>query len=87
MDSHTSFEDAVKENGFVMTKAVFITIFVGVAYILLVVALMLWCRYKRQKNRNPNKEEGENDDTRSDIKSDEKEVSVSVGSIWINDDV
>jgi uncharacterized membrane protein len=74
MDSHTSYEDAEKESTFVMSKAVFITIFVAVAYIILVVALMLWCRYKRTKNRNPDLEKEACDDTRSDIKSDEKEV-------------
>lgn len=78
MDLHRTDEDAERESSFMMSKAVFITIFVAVAYIVLVVALMLWCRYKRQKNRNPGdleKEEEGCDDTRSDVKSDEKEVS------------
>lgn len=74
MDSHSSFEDAAKENGFVMTKAVLITIIVALAYIFMVVALMLWCRYKRQKSRS---EDPENKDTCDDTASDGDEEKVS----------
>lgn len=75
MDSHSSFEDAAKENGFVMTKAVLITIIVALAYIFMVVALMLWCRYKRQKSRS---DDPENKDTCDDTASDGDEEKVSL---------
>lgn len=78
MDSHSSFEDANQESSFMMSKAVLMTCLVALIYISLVVALMLWCRNKRQKSRNsedPEKNEQENDDTASD--HDEKEVSLN----------
>lgn len=51
------------------------TCLVAFIYMSLVVALMFWCRHKRQKSRNSEDPEmkGENDDTASDV--DEKEVS------------
>lgn len=77
MDSHSSFEDANQESSFMMSKAVLMTCLVALIYISLVVALMLWCRNKRQKSRNsddPENKEG-NDDTASDgDDGDEKEV-------------
>lgn len=76
MDSHSSFEDANREGGFIMSKAVLMTCLVAFIYISLVVALMLWCRNKRQKSRaaeDPEKDPDQNDDTASD--GDEKEVS------------
>ena len=76
MDSHSSFEDANQESSFMMSKAVLMTCLVALIYISLVVALMLWCRNKRQKSRNsedPENKDQENDDTASD--HDEKEVS------------
>lgn len=76
MDSHSSFEDANQESSFMMSKAVLMTCLVALIYISLVVALMLWCRNKRQKSRNsedPENKDQENDDTASD--GDEKEVS------------
>lgn len=80
MDSHSSFEDANQEGGFLMSKAVLMTCLVALIYIGLVLALMLWCRNKRQKSRNSedpeNKNDGECDDTASDgDHADEKEVS------------
>lgn len=79
MDSHSSFEDANQENGFIMSKAVLMTCLVALIYISLVVALMLWCRHKRQKSRaseDPENKDRENDDTASDgDDGDEKEVS------------
>lgn len=77
MDSHSSFEDANQESSFMMSKAVLMTCLVALIYISLVVALMLWCRNKRQKSRNsedPENKEQENDDTASDGDGDEKEV-------------
>lgn len=58
-----------------MSKAVLMTCLVALIYISLVVALMLWCRNKRQKSRSddPENKDQENDDTASD--HDEKEVS------------
>jgi hypothetical protein len=63
-----------------MSKAVLMTCLVALIYISLVVALMLWCRNKRQKSRNSedpeNKDNNECDDTASDgDHADEKEVS------------
>lgn len=80
MDSHSSFEDANQEGGFLMSKAVLMTCLVALIYISLVVALMLWCRNKRQKSRNSedpeNKEGNVCDDTASDgDNADEKEAS------------
>lgn len=76
MDSHTSFEDTEKEDGFIMSKAVFMTCLVAFLYIAFVVALMIWCRYKRQKSRDSDDPENkeENDDTASDADED-KEVT------------
>jgi hypothetical protein len=82
MDSHSSFEDANQESGILMSKAVLMTCLVALIYISLVVALMLWCRNKRQKSRasddpEGNKEEEGNDDTASDgDDGDEKEVKL-----------
>ncbi|XP_055706072.1 tyrosine-protein kinase-like otk isoform X2 [Phlebotomus papatasi] len=39
-------------DGFTITRAVLITMSFAAAYIILVVALMLWCRYKRQARKN-----------------------------------
>uniref|UniRef100_A0A1B0CEU7 Tyrosine-protein kinase-like otk n=1 Tax=Lutzomyia longipalpis TaxID=7200 RepID=A0A1B0CEU7_LUTLO len=39
-------------DGFNITKAVLITMSFAAAYIVLVIALMLWCRYKRQVRKN-----------------------------------
>lgn len=77
MDSHSSFEDANQESSFMMSKAVLMTCLVALIYISLVVALMLWCRNKRQKSRSAEDPENkENDDTASDHDhGDEKEVS------------
>lgn len=85
MDSHSSFEDANQENGFLMSQAVLMTCLVALIYISLVVALMLWCRHKRQKSRNAedpeNKDANECDDTASDgDNADEKEVSSNQSS-------
>ncbi|CRL01259.1 CLUMA_CG014489, isoform A [Clunio marinus] len=67
MDSHSSFEDANQEGGFIMSKAVLMTCLVALIYISLVVALMLWCRNKRQKSRLEDPENKDvNDDTASD---------------------
>lgn len=38
-------------DGFIITRAVLITMTVACAYIIFVVALMIWCRYKRSKRR------------------------------------
>jgi flagellar biosynthesis/type III secretory pathway M-ring protein FliF/YscJ len=84
MDSHSSFEDANQESSFLMSKAVLMTCLVALIYISLVVALMLWCRNKRQKSRNSedpenDKDNNECDDTASDGDGDnanEKEVSL-----------
>ena len=77
MDSHSSFEDANQESSFIMSKAVLMTCLVALVYISLVVALMLWCRNKRQKSRLEDPEnKDQNDDTASDgDNEDEKEVS------------
>lgn len=80
MDSHSSFEDANQESSFMMSKAVLMTCLVALIYISLVVALMLWCRNKRQKSRNSEDPENkdENDDTASDgDHGDEKEVRLT----------
>lgn len=81
MDSHSSFEDANQEGGFLMSKAVLMTCLVALIYISLVVALMLWCRNKRQKSRNlddPENKENVCDDTASDgDNADEKEASLN----------
>lgn len=82
MDLSSSYEENSKENGFQITKAVLITIIVAVAYIILVVSLMLYCRYKRQKNRGSEDAEKECDDTRSD----EKEVRI-ICSSWCSNEV
>jgi PTK7 protein tyrosine kinase 7 len=39
------------EEGSMMTKTVTITLSAATAYILLVIGLMLWCRYRRQKRK------------------------------------
>lgn len=47
-------EDFVNEeadDGFMITRAVLITMSVAFAYIILVVGLMLWCRYRRQARK------------------------------------
>lgn len=76
MDSHSSFEDANEEGNMLVSKAVIMTCLVALIYISLVLALMLWCRNKRQKSRSGDDPENtkDNDDTASD--GDEKEVSV-----------
>ncbi|KAG5675919.1 hypothetical protein PVAND_005778 [Polypedilum vanderplanki] len=73
MDSHSSFEESDEESSLLVSKAVIMTCLVALIYISLVVALMLWCRHKRQKSRSENDPENtkENDDTASD--GDEKE--------------
>lgn len=82
MDSHSSFEDANQEGSFIMSKDVLMTCLVALIYISFVVALMVWCRFKRNKARRSrddieNKNEGENDDTASDG-DEENKVNFSV---------
>jgi uncharacterized membrane protein len=74
MDSHSSFEESDEESSLLVSKAVIMTCLVALVYISLVLALMLWCRNKRQKSRSADDPENtkENDDTASD--GDEKEV-------------
>lgn len=54
-----------EQEGFLITRAVLITMSVAFAYIILVVGLMIWCRYRRQARKarlnegNPEEGEGE----------------------------
>lgn len=71
MDSHSSFEDANQEGSFIMSKAVLMTCLVALIYISFVIALMIWCRHRRNKSRSDANDmekrgDGENDDTPSD---------------------
>jgi len=45
-------------DGFLVTRAVLITMTVALAYIVLVVGLMLWCRYRRERSRRAGKWRG-----------------------------
>lgn len=85
MDAFKPYEDANQEASFIMSKAVLMTCLVALIYISLVIALMLWCRHRKNKSRaNANGEdmekrgEGENDDTASD--GDENKVRNSISS-------
>uniref|UniRef100_A0A1I8M490 Tyrosine-protein kinase-like otk n=1 Tax=Musca domestica TaxID=7370 RepID=A0A1I8M490_MUSDO len=59
--------EAEPQEGFLITRAVLITMSVAFAYIILVVGLMIWCRYRRQARKarlnegrdNPEAGEGE----------------------------
>ncbi|XP_023037884.1 tyrosine-protein kinase-like otk [Drosophila willistoni] len=44
-------EESSGDGGFLATRAVLITMTVALAYIVLVVGLMLWCRYRRQARK------------------------------------
>ncbi|KAM7346076.1 protein tyrosine kinase 7 [Cochliomyia hominivorax] len=54
-----------EQEGFLITRAVLITMSVAFAYIILVVGLMIWCRYRRQARKarlnEANPEAGEGD--------------------------
>ncbi|XP_034477459.1 tyrosine-protein kinase-like otk [Drosophila innubila] len=68
-------------DGFLVTRAVLITMTVALAYIVLVVGLMLWCRYRRQArkarlNELSNKEAG-GDQTDGSGKNTEQEPCLS----------
>lgn len=41
-----------EQEGFLITRAVLITMSVAFAYIILVVGLMIWCRYRRQARKS-----------------------------------
>ncbi|XP_037954224.1 tyrosine-protein kinase-like otk, partial [Teleopsis dalmanni] len=43
--------DGESNEGFLITRAVMITMTVALAYIVLVVGLMIWCRYRRQARK------------------------------------
>lgn len=64
-------------DGFMMTRAVLITMSVACAYIIFVIGLMLWCRYRRQSRKNRlnllGKENGEIDENGGENKNDENE--------------
>lgn len=81
MDSFKSYEDANQEGSFIMSKAVLMTCLVALIYISLVIALMLWCRHRKNKSRSEANDmekrgDGENDDTPSDHDADENKVGI-----------
>ncbi|KAM8711191.1 hypothetical protein ACLKA7_000343 [Drosophila subpalustris] len=69
-------------DGFLVTRAVLITMTVALAYIVLVVGLMLWCRYRRQArkarlNELSNKEAGGDQADGAGQKANEQEPCLS----------
>lgn len=69
-------------DGFMMTRAVLITMSVACAYIIFVIGLMLWCRYRRQSRKNRlnllGKENGEIDENGGENKNDENEPCLPI---------
>lgn len=49
-DDPSTFDD-VDEDGFVITRAVYITVIIVFAYIILVFGLMIWCRVRRKARK------------------------------------
>ncbi|XP_017770626.1 PREDICTED: tyrosine-protein kinase-like otk [Nicrophorus vespilloides] len=69
--------DNVDGEGSTVTKAVLITMSVAAAYIILVVGLMVWCRYRRRSRKLPISEAGKTENGETDP-TELKEATIAV---------